>query len=152
VTVPDALAGLVDRIRGYFYDGEPLGAIPWDRLDQGGWSSFQKDVYLTIAMIPHGETRTYGWVASRLGNSSASRAVGQALRKNPLPILIPCHRVLSSTSLGGFMGSSDPLHLAVQLKRYLMMLEEEYRSPLFSFLPSGLPAGPGYLSCSRSGI
>jgi len=128
------LVDLIDRIRGYFYQGEPIGPVPWDKLDQTGWSDFQKEVYQTISQIPHGETRTYGWVASRLGNISASRAVGQALKKNPFPILIPCHRVLSTTSIGGFMGTADPSQPEHQLKRKLMMLEEEYCSPLFSFL------------------
>lgn len=137
VQVPTALAELIDRIRGYFYAGEPMGEVPWDLLDQSDWSAFQRDVYMTISRIPHGETRTYGWVAARLGNSAASRAVGQALRKNPLPILIPCHRVLSSNSLGGFMGTSDPSQPELKLKRRLMQLEEEYRSPLFSFLTPG---------------
>ena len=137
VEIPSPFVELMDQIRAYFYAGEPLAQIPWDRLDQAGWSCFQKEVYHKIASIPHGETRTYGWVAGRLGNSMASRAVGQALRKNTLPILIPCHRVKSSTSLGGFMGTSDPSQPEIQLKRCLMMLEEEYQSPIFSFLPSG---------------
>lgn len=138
VRIPKALVDLMDQIRGYFYQGEPIGEIPWDQLDQTEWSDFQREVYQTISRIPHGETRTYGWVAAQLGKSSASRAVGQALRKNPLPILVPCHRVLSSTSMGGFMGVIDPAQPELQLKRRLMILEEEYRSPLFSFLTPGV--------------
>ena len=144
VRVPTALADLIDQIRGYFYQGEPIGEIPWDQLDQLEWSDFQRDVYQTIFRIPHGETRTYGWVASQLGKCSASRAVGQALRKNSLPILIPCHRVLSTTSIGGFMGVIDPSQPELELKRRLMVLEEEYRSPLFSFLTPGA----GWTGCS----
>lgn len=134
VTVPTLLADLIDRIRGYFHAGEPMGEVPWDFIDQADWTNFQKEVYSTISRIPHGETRTYGWVAKRIGNGSASRAVGQALRKNPLPILIPCHRVFASNSIGGFMGASDPSQPELQLKRRLIQLEEEYRSPSFSFL------------------
>jgi methylated-DNA-[protein]-cysteine S-methyltransferase len=142
VTVPTHISELIDRIRGYFYQGEPIGVIPWELLDQSDWSDFQKKVYRTLTKIPHGETRTYGWVAERMGKSTASRAVGQALRKNPLPILIPCHRVLSSTSLGGFMGAIDPSQAELKLKRKLMSLEEEYQSPVFSFLsPHGGWAG-----------
>ena len=134
VKIPHALLDLVDRIRSYFYQGEPIGPVPWDLLDQNGWSDFQREVYHVISQIPHGETRTYGWVASRLGNVAASRAVGQALKKNPFPILIPCHRVLSMNSLGGFMGVAHPSQPEVQLKRRLMTLEEEYQSPVFSFI------------------
>jgi len=89
VKIPGLVEGLIDQIRAYFYSGEPIGTIPWERIDQNGWSPFQAAVYKAIAAIPHGETRTYGWVSQRLGKFAASRAVGQALRKNPLPILIP---------------------------------------------------------------
>ncbi len=148
VTVPDALSRIVDQIRGYFYSGEPITNISWSQIDQGEWSVFQRDVYQTISQIPHGETRTYGWVAARLGNAAASRAVGQALRKNPLPILIPCHRILASNSLGGFMGASDPSRPEMKLKQRLMHLEEEYQNPLFSFLS----AGAGWTGLSRIGV
>jgi methylated-DNA-[protein]-cysteine S-methyltransferase len=138
VKIPTALGEVIDRIRGYFYQGEPIGMIPWDLIDQSDWTEFQKKVYQTIAKIPHGETRTYGWVARQMNQTSASRAVGQALKKNPIPILIPCHRVLSLTSIGGFMGVIDPTQPELKLKRRLMILEEEYQSPVFSFLS---PAG-----------
>lgn len=134
VKVPASLLDLIDEIRSYFYQGEPLSNIPWDFLDQSGWSIFQTKVYQVISTIPHGETRTYGWVARQLGQPSASRAVGQALRKNPLPILIPCHRVFASHSIGGFMGAIDPNQPELKLKRRLNVLEEEYCSPIFSFL------------------
>lgn len=147
VKIPHSLTELIDQIRAYFYAGEPLGVLDWSQLDQSEWTDFQRKVYYTISEIPHGETRTYGWVASKLGNASASRAVGQALKKNPLPILIPCHRILSSNSIGGFMGTSDPTHPEVQLKQRLMRLEEQYRSPMFSFL---MP-GAGWLGLDRVG-
>jgi methylated-DNA-[protein]-cysteine S-methyltransferase len=136
VKLPAALAELVDQIRGYFYHGEPLGPIVWELLDKNDWSLFQTKVYEVISTIPHGETRTYGWVARKLGQASASRAVGQALRKNPLPILIPCHRILALHSIGGFMGTVDPNQPEIMLKQKLMKMEEQYRSPVFSFLAS----------------
>lgn len=134
IKVPAPIADLVDQIRGYFYQGEPLGPIFWDFLDQSDWTPFQRDVYRIISTIPHGETRTYGWVAQKLGKSRASRAVGQALKRNPLPILIPCHRVLAHRSMGGFMGATDPFDSKVDLKRKLLALEERYQSPVFQFL------------------
>lgn len=134
VKIPNHLTTIIDQIRGYFYEGEPLGPIRWEMLDRQDWSTFQTKVYSVISTIPHGETRTYGWVARQLGQASASRAVGQALRKNPLPILIPCHRVFACHSTGGFMGEVDPCQPELQLKRKLTVLEAEYCSPLFPFL------------------
>jgi methylated-DNA-[protein]-cysteine S-methyltransferase len=132
--IPATVADLIDSLRRYFRQGEPLDALAWDRFDQTQWTPFQREVYRAISAIPHGETRTYGWVSSRMGKFAASRAVGQALRKNPVPILIPCHRVVSATSLGGFMGSDDPTQPELQLKKRLISLEEEYRNPIFPFL------------------
>lgn len=136
VRVPKSVLKLVKLIQAYFYQGEPIRSIPWDLIDQSDWSEFQKEVYRVISEIPHGETRTYGWVAAKLGKNSAARAVGQALKKNPVPILIPCHRILSSTSLGGFMGATGEDRPEVQFKRKLLSLEEEYRNPVFSFVDS----------------
>ena len=63
-------------------------------------SAFQKKMRQGLLDIPRGETRTYGELAKSLG--TAPRAMGQALGANPLPILIPCHRVVSATGIGGF--------------------------------------------------
>ena len=66
-------------------------------------TSFQKKVYKAVGNIPKGEVRTYGWVARKIGRPRASRAVGQALKRNPYTITIPCHRVIKSDgSLGGY--------------------------------------------------
>ncbi|MBI2058609.1 MAG: MGMT family protein [Nitrospirae bacterium] len=65
-------------------------------LDLSGASSFQRRVYRVLKSMPRGEVRTYGWIASRIGKPNASRAVGRALGANPLPILLPCHRVVAS--------------------------------------------------------
>lgn len=64
---------------------------------------FEAEVLLATSRIPWGETRTYSWVAEAAGRPGAARAVGNALGRNPIPILIPCHRVVRSDgSLGGF--------------------------------------------------
>ena len=63
---------------------------------------FQKRVWETLRLIPRGETMTYGEVAARLGQPGAARAVGGAAGKNRLLLVVPCHRVLASTGLGGF--------------------------------------------------
>lgn len=131
--IPYIVSDLADRLRAYFDEGRPIGGVPWDHLEQSQWSDFQRRVFSAISHIPHAETRTYGWVASRIGRVLATRAVGQALRNNPFPVLIPCHRVVSTTSLGGFMGVSDPAQPELELKRRLLALEDRYLSPHFEF-------------------
>ncbi len=64
---------------------------------------FYKKVWLEVLKIPKGEVRTYKWVAEKIGYPKAYRAVGKALKENPLPVLIPCHRVIkSSGEIGGY--------------------------------------------------
>jgi methylated-DNA-[protein]-cysteine S-methyltransferase len=65
-------------------------------------TEFSKRVYEAVKTIPKGEVRTYGWVAEKIGKPGAARAVGNALNKNPFPIVVPCHRVIAKNSLGGF--------------------------------------------------
>lgn len=132
--VPEPITRLVRALHSYFENGVPLGRIYWDELDTTGLSEFQLQVYDAITKIPHGETRTYGWVAGRLRNPAAGRTVGQALKKNPFPILVPCHRVVATASLGGFMGRLDPQDRELELKRQLLRIEEEYLNPVFPFL------------------
>jgi methylated-DNA-[protein]-cysteine S-methyltransferase len=87
------------------------------KLDLTGWSSFAKKVWRTTRKIPYGEVRPYGWVAERMGDLHSARAVGQALGRNPVPVFIPCHRVVGSHgSLGGFSAG-------LSMKRRLLSLE-----------------------------
>jgi O-6-methylguanine DNA methyltransferase len=76
-------------------------------LDLTG-TPFQKRVWKAIASIPYGETRSYKWLAAKAGRPKAIRAAAQACGANPVPIIIPCHRVIASNgSLGGFSGGLD---------------------------------------------
>jgi methylated-DNA-[protein]-cysteine S-methyltransferase len=78
---------------------------------------FDKKVYTVVKNIPFGEVRTYKWVAEKIGLSKASRAVGNALNKNPFPIIVPCHRVVNSSgNLGKYAFGAD-------LKKKLLELE-----------------------------
>lgn len=80
-------------------------------------TAFQERVWAALTMIPHGETRSYGALAQQVG--SGARAVGTACGLNPLPILIPCHRVLGAAgALGGYSGEDG-----VETKRRLLRLE-----------------------------
>ncbi len=66
-------------------------------------TAFEQAVWLTLKEIPFGETRTYKWLADKIEKPLSYRAVGQALKKNPLPLILPCHRVIASDrSIGGF--------------------------------------------------
>ena len=86
-------------------------------LDMRG-TRFQKDVWEALLDIPFGETRSYGQLAKQLGNPRATRAVGAANRRNPLSIIVPCHRVLgASGKLTGFAGG-------LEVKAHLLRLEK----------------------------
>ena len=80
---------------------------------------FQREVLQLTLEIPFGEVRTYGELARTLGKSAASRAVGGALARNPLPLLIPCHRVVAATgALTGYSAASG-----IATKAWLLELE-----------------------------
>lgn len=66
-------------------------------------TEFQRQVWAEVARIPYGQTRTYGQIAAAIGNKDAARAVGAASGANPIPLIVPCHRVIASDGgLGGF--------------------------------------------------
>lgn len=84
-------------------------------------SAFQKEVWRVVQDIPYGETRTYGEIANAAGHPSASRAVGGATGANPIPIVIPCHRVLGSD------GSLTGFGAGLAAKKLLLLLEARHR-------------------------
>lgn len=111
---PNLFDGLIKRFRIYFNGGKI--DFP-DALDLSGATPFQRRVWEVTRLIPYGETRSYTWVAEQTKKPLAARAVGQALARNPLSIIIPCHRVVTTTGrLGGFTGG-------VEIKRSLLNLE-----------------------------
>ena len=82
---------------------------------------FQKKVWRALCGIPYGETRTYGEIAAMTGNEKAARAVGMANNKNPLPMFIPCHRVIGAGgALTGYAGG-------LEIKKILLGIEERNR-------------------------
>jgi methylated-DNA-[protein]-cysteine S-methyltransferase len=112
--VPDGLKDVAERLRAYFKGYKIAFA---DDVDLTGATDFQRRVWETTRRIPYGETRSYRWVAEHTGNFKSVRATGQALGDNPLPIVIPCHRVLRRDGgMGGYAGG-------LELKRYLLWLE-----------------------------
>ena len=86
-------------------------------LDLSCGTPFQRQVWRAILRIPYGRVRSYRWVADRVGGAQYARAVGNALGANPVPIIVPCHRIVTSDgSLGGFTGG-------LPVKRKLLALE-----------------------------
>jgi methylated-DNA-[protein]-cysteine S-methyltransferase len=79
-------------------------------------TDFQRDVWRALAAIPYGEVRSYAQVAESVGRPRASRAVGNANHVNRFPVVIPCHRVVAASGLGGYGGGDE-------VKRYLLGLE-----------------------------
>ncbi len=100
----------------YFRDPRAKRNIP---LAPAG-TPFQRRVWRALCRIPPGQVRSYGELARALGTSA--RAVGGACRANPIPVLIPCHRVVSANGEGGFMGKTAGR--AMTLKRWLLRHEQ----------------------------
>jgi methylated-DNA-[protein]-cysteine S-methyltransferase len=87
-------------------------------LDLSRGTAFQQNVWKAMLAIPFGQTRTYGQIAAAVGKPGAARAVGGACHANPLPVLVPCHRVVAAGGkLGGFGGG-------LELKKRLLALED----------------------------
>lgn len=84
---------------------------------------FEIKVFKAVMAIPLGKVRTYAWVARKIGKPKAARAVGQALHKNPFPLLIPCHRVVQSNGkVGGFAWGVRRKAKLLNLERHIRQL------------------------------
>ena len=102
------------QLQEYFAGERKAFALP---LAPAG-TAFQKKVWAALREIPWGETRSYGDIARAIGKPTASRAVGMANGRNPLPVFIPCHRVIGTNgSITGYSGG-------LEKKRFLLRLEE----------------------------
>jgi len=109
----DVLKVAMAQLQEYFASARREFDLPFDVRG----TAFQKQVWEQLLAIPYGETRSYGDIARRLGKPAASRAVGAANGRNPLSIVVPCHRVIgTSGTLTGFAGG-------LEAKRALLELE-----------------------------
>ncbi len=120
-----AAARLAERARQelqeYFAGRRSFFSVP---VDFTGLRPFQRKVLALTHRIPFGETRSYSWIAQRAGTPDAVRAVGTALGRNPVPILVPCHRVLRSDGgLGGYAFGLDAKRGLIGLERATPVLE-----------------------------
>lgn len=101
-------------LKDFFSKGKPLPKFSYG--DRGG-TDFQRKVWKEIEKIPFGSTRTYAEIAKALEKPGAARAVGSACGANPLPLFVPCHRVVASNGgLGGYSGGLD-------IKKKLLRIE-----------------------------
>lgn len=105
-------------LKEYFAAADSIVNI---KIDLQG-TDFQQKVWAALRSIPAGQTRTYGDVARQIGSSP--RAVGNACRRNPVPIFIPCHRVVSANGSGGFMGSTSGQPM--EIKHWLLEHERTH--------------------------
>lgn len=102
VKSPAELAGIVVQLQAYFARTRRTFDLP---LDLCITTPFQRRVLMATRAVPPGKVVSYGEIARRIHQPTASRAVGQALNRNPIPIVIPCHRIVSgSGGLGGYAG------------------------------------------------
>jgi methylated-DNA-[protein]-cysteine S-methyltransferase len=116
--VQGAIDGMVALLRGEAID------LGFAALDMEGVPAFHAQVYAIARTIAPGKTLSYGEIATRLGDPTAARDVGQALGKNPFPIIVPCHRVLAAGGkLGGFSANGG-----VDTKRRMLRIEGAHTS------------------------
>jgi len=114
--VQDAIEDIVALLRG---EASDLATVA---LDMDGVPEFHRRVYDAARTIPPGETLSYGDIARRVGAPGAARAVGQALGRNPFPIVVPCHRVLAAGGkIGGFSAQGG-----VATKRRMLAIESAW--------------------------
>jgi methylated-DNA-[protein]-cysteine S-methyltransferase len=119
---PQQAAHAVTKLKQYF-DGEKV-AFSDLTLDLHACSLFHKAVYEAARKVAWGETTTYGQIARNIGSPHAARAVGHALSRNPIAIIIPCHRVLAAgAKIGGFSA-----HGGIEIKERLLEMEGAKRS------------------------
>ncbi len=112
----DETAEAALQIQDYLAGGRDGFDLP---VDLDALTDFQREVLDATARIPRGQVTTYGEIARRIGRPRAARAVGQALGRNPVPIVIPCHRVIAGDgTLGGYSGGGG-----LQSKTHLLQLE-----------------------------
>lgn len=124
--VPEVIAQAMEELRGYFAGRRTTFSVP---LDAPG-TDFQHRVWDRLAGIPYGTTLSYGQLAAELGDPHLTRAVGAANGRNPVSIIVPCHRVIGSTgSMTGYGGGIDRKLFLLRLEGVLPPAADQ--SPLF---------------------
>lgn len=134
---PERTDAVLGQLAEYFGGARRTFALP---LDWRGTTQAQRAVLATLyEFVPHGSAVTYGELAALSGTGIPARAIGGIMARNPLPIVVPCHRVLGHGGLGGYSGGSGGDGLEV--KRWLLTLEGVL-PPTLDWDPAGLPGPP----------
>lgn len=115
--LPGIAQDVYEQLKAYFIEPD----FSFDLILNLGGTVFQRRVWQVLSEIPFGQTRSYGDLAAELGSSA--RAIGQACGANRIPIVIPCHRVVSKSGIGGFMHQSAG-H-ALDIKNWLLTYETQ---------------------------
>lgn len=109
-----AFSDVVEQLDAYFAGTLTDFDVP---LELGG-TEFQRRVWAALRSIPYGETRTYGEIAEQIGSPAASRAVGLANGRNPVSIIVPCHRVIGAAgAMTGYGGGIDRKKMLIELEK-----------------------------------
>jgi methylated-DNA-[protein]-cysteine S-methyltransferase len=113
---PPLAQRFVEEAKAYF-EGQPAAFdLPVDLPEA---SAFELKVYRALQKVGYGQVRSYGWLAEKVGAPAGARAVGAALAKNPVPLIVPCHRIVRADgSLGGFSAAGG-----ARLKQWMLKLE-----------------------------
>lgn len=121
------LAEALDQLRAYFAGKLETFDLP---VDLGPQTEVTRSVLMTLFdTVEHGQTITYGDLAARSGTSVPARGVGSIMGANPVPIIVPCHRVVASDGLGGYSGGNQGEGLST--KRWLLEFEGALPTALF---------------------
>lgn len=113
---PEKVSEAVSQLQEYLQGKRATFNLPLDLRDA---TTFQIHVLVAVQGVPYGEVRTYGDIAAQIGHPRAARAVGQANARNPLPIVIPCHRIIGSDGrLCGYSANGG-----LEVKQHLLQLE-----------------------------
>ena len=112
----------VDEIAAYFAGELTIFSVP---VEMRGGTDFERAVWAEIAKIPYGEMRTYGAIAATLGDPTAARTVGLACNHNPVPIIVPCHRVVGAGGkMVGFGGGIDRKRRLLELEARISLAHQ----------------------------
>jgi O-6-methylguanine DNA methyltransferase len=106
---------VIKALEEYFATGKDKDLLKYG-FDRSGLTPFRVKIMEALRKVPAGETMTYGELAAAAGKPGAARAVGNVMARNPVPILVPCHRVVATNGLGGFASGLD-------VKKKLLRLE-----------------------------
>jgi methylated-DNA-[protein]-cysteine S-methyltransferase len=119
---PDTPVGhdeVAEQLRAYFTGELTDFTVP---LSVTRGSPFERSVWHEMMLIPYGETRSYGYVASAVGEPGGAQAVGTACNRNPIPVIVPCHRIIGADGkLVGFGGGIDRKRILLELEANIKM-------------------------------